>query len=137
MTCGVPSFTGECIDSEDMAVLGGCPKLADPNPIWPSSLLRTVANFRSDDHLRNLALYGLFALRFLLGNLSNGQWQANGKKLSVSTLACAVFFSCWSIFLLGCVPCLPHFWVILGPLLSLKALCLTGLTCRTADTQPT
>ena len=79
-----------------------CATTVDPNPLWPATLLRTVANFRVDDELRNYALVGIFVLRFMLGNLSNGLYQAKGQKLPISTLASAFFFSCCSLYLLGC-----------------------------------
>jgi hypothetical protein len=70
---------------------------AGAGQLWPPSLPPTVADFRADDDYHKLGLTGLFLLRFLMGNLSNNQWQEVGKNLTGAAFSCAVFFSVWSL----------------------------------------
>jgi hypothetical protein len=70
---------------------------AGAGQLWPPSLSPNVADFRADDDYQKLGLTGLFLLRFLMGNLSNNQWQEVGKNLTGAAFSCALFFSVWSL----------------------------------------
>ena len=68
---------------------------------WPSDVVQTVTSFHDDDDTTHKSMVALFTLRFVFCNVANGRWQAIGNNLTGAAYFIAVFFSLWSLSVLG------------------------------------